>query len=135
MGIVVVDFFDRFADGLFPLFTGGVGVGVVFNLGSSTCCCDLASSPAILHDADPSLLVVFRVGRWFASRGAMFTVAFMAEAYVPGVRGGCCGGIGEGGSVRGCEATMTFSVVSYGVRLKTCFPNESWAVRARHFFW
>lgn len=129
---LTVVFFDRFAGGLFPLFTGGVGVGVVFNLGSSACCCDLASSPVILHDAD---LFLFRVGSWFASRGAMFTVAFIAEAYVPGVRGGCCGGIGEGRSVRGCEATIIFSVVSYGVRLKTCFPNESWAVRARHFFW
>ena len=35
---LTVVFFDRFAGGLFPLFTGGVGVGVVFNLGSSTCC-------------------------------------------------------------------------------------------------
>ena len=41
-----------------------------------------------------------------------------------------------GGELGGCdcEETITFPDVSYGFLLKACFPKESWAVRARHFF-
>ena len=62
--VVVVDFFDGFSGGLFPLLFN-VGVGVVFSFCFSTFVCDTllsrTLSAANRPDADASLLVVFRV--------------------------------------------------------------------------
>ena len=52
---------------------------------------------------------------WSFFSGAIFTVAVIAAAYVPGVSGDCLGGEGggvAGGSANGCDETITLPVVS-----------------------
>ena len=95
---------------------------------------------------------VLLTGGMFLFSGTIRTVAVNAVAYFRGVNGadrgvggvgfsvdrgvgGVASGVDRGGEASGCEETTTFPDVSYGLLLKTCFPKESWAVRARHFFW